>query len=64
MSVDVGELSLRHPEAGTLELSYERVLLPSDPGLGGLTLWTAPPGSPSHAALRRIAARLEGAASS
>ncbi|OLT31084.1 hypothetical protein BJF79_37585 [Actinomadura sp. CNU-125] len=62
VSGDVGELSLRHPDAGVLELSYERVLLPSDPGLSGLTLWTAPPGSPSHAALRRLAERLESAA--
>jgi hypothetical protein len=46
---------LDHPDVGRLTLNYEHMVLPGDPSLHGLQLWTAPAGSPSHAALRRLA---------
>lgn len=49
---------LTHPVAGRLELSYERLLLPDDPEMGGLIVWSARAGSPTQAALRRLASEL------
>jgi hypothetical protein len=46
---------LDHPDVGRLTLNYEHMVLPGDPSLHGLQLWTAQAGSPSHAALRRLA---------
>jgi len=45
---------LRHPVAGNLDLSYEALELPSDPGLA-LLIFTAEPGSPSQHALDLLA---------
>jgi transcriptional regulator with XRE-family HTH domain len=45
---------LRHPVVGDLDLSYERLELPSDPGLT-LFVYTAEPGSPSQHALDLLA---------
>lgn len=46
---------LDHPVVGRLTLSYEHLVLPGDPSLHGLHLWTAPPGGPSHSALCSLA---------
>jgi transcriptional regulator with XRE-family HTH domain len=46
---------LDHPSAGRMVLSYEHLVLPGDPSLHGLHLWTAEPGTASHAALRSLA---------
>lgn len=46
---------LDHPIAGRMVLTYEHLVLPGDPSLHGLHLWTAEPGTPSHAALRSLA---------
>ncbi|MBE8515940.1 helix-turn-helix domain-containing protein [Amycolatopsis sp. H6(2020)] len=43
----------RHPVVGRMVLRDETVVLPEDPGLR-LALFTAKPGSPSEAALRRL----------
>jgi transcriptional regulator with XRE-family HTH domain len=44
----------RHPVVGVVELSFEALDLPADPGLM-LTAYTAEPGSPSEDALRLLA---------
>jgi transcriptional regulator with XRE-family HTH domain len=43
-----------HPEVGALELRFEAMPLPADPGLT-LTVYTADPGTPTHDALRLLA---------
>lgn len=45
---------LHHPVVGDLELNFEAMELPSDPGLT-LLVYTAPPGSPSADALQLLA---------
>nr|WP_308800846.1 helix-turn-helix domain-containing protein [Streptomyces polyasparticus] len=54
---------LRHPLVGALELEAERVELPGDCHLTGMDLFTAAPGSPTDAALRRLAASTDRRAS-
>ena len=49
-----GTKRLHHPVVGDLDLAYEGLDLPSDPGLG-LFIYTAEPGSPSHQALHLLA---------
>jgi transcriptional regulator with XRE-family HTH domain len=49
-----GVKRLHHPIVGDLELSYEVLELPSDPGLR-LAIYAAEPGSPSHQALNLLA---------
>jgi hypothetical protein len=46
---------LDHPDVGRLSLNYEHMVLPGDPSLHGLHMWTAPAGSSSRAALCRLA---------
>lgn len=55
--LDHGEayMVLDHPSVGRLVLNYEHLVLPGDPSLHGLHLWTAEPGTPSHSALRALA---------
>ncbi|NUP83229.1 MAG: transcriptional regulator, partial [Nonomuraea sp.] len=48
-----GRYRYRHPLVGELELAYETLRLPYDPGLA-LTVHTAEEGSPSHTALRLL----------
>ncbi|MEV7692744.1 helix-turn-helix transcriptional regulator [Microbacterium sp. NPDC089189] len=48
-----GVKRLRHPVVGELELTYETLDLPADPGLT-LTTYTAEPGTPSADALRLL----------
>ncbi len=50
-----GEARVRHPEVGRLVLPFETLHLPGDPDLSRLMLYAAEPGSPSEAALRRLA---------
>ncbi|WP_158581637.1 helix-turn-helix domain-containing protein [Actinomadura spongiicola] len=45
-----------HPVEGPIEFDYQRVLLPDDPEVRGLLLWSARPGTPSHDRVRRLAA--------
>ncbi|MFB4314877.1 helix-turn-helix domain-containing protein [Actinomadura sp. 21ATH] len=45
-----------HPVVGVLELDYQRVLLPDEPGLG-LLLYSARPGTAARERLQRLAAR-------
>ncbi|MEV0195263.1 helix-turn-helix transcriptional regulator [Nonomuraea sp. NPDC050691] len=49
-----GRYLYRHPVVGELELAYETLRLPDEPGLA-LVVHTADEGSPSHAALRLLA---------
>ncbi len=49
-----GTKRLHHPVVGDLDLAYEGLDLPSDPGLA-LFIYTAEPGSPSHQALDLLA---------
>jgi transcriptional regulator with XRE-family HTH domain len=49
-----GHKQLHHPVAGDLELTYEALELPADPGLTMIT-YTAQPGSASHEALDFLA---------
>ncbi|BDZ64882.1 helix-turn-helix transcriptional regulator [Agromyces mangrovi Wang et al. 2018] len=49
-----GRKRLRHPVVGDLDLDYESMELPSEPGLV-LNVYTAPAGSPSADALRVLA---------
>jgi len=49
-----GTKRMRHPLVGELTLSYERLELPSDPGLAIVT-YSAEPGSSSEAALGELA---------
>jgi hypothetical protein len=49
-----GAKRLHHPVVGDLELSYEAMELPADPGLA-LHVYTAEPGSPSADALTVLA---------
>lgn len=49
-----GTKHLRHPVVGELELGFEAMPMPADPGLT-LTAYSAEPGSPSQDALRLLA---------
>jgi transcriptional regulator with XRE-family HTH domain len=49
-----GVKHFRHPAVGDLELAFEAMPLPADPGLT-LTVYSARPGTPSHDALRLLA---------
>ncbi len=49
-----GQKRLRHPVVGQLDLNYESMELPSEPGLT-LIVYTAPPGSPTADALKVLA---------
>ncbi|MFD4368633.1 helix-turn-helix transcriptional regulator [Rhodococcus sp. NPDC058521] len=49
-----GTKIFHHPVVGALELDYEALLLPADPGLQ-LNVYTAVPGSPSHDGLQLLA---------
>jgi transcriptional regulator with XRE-family HTH domain len=49
-----GVKRLRHPLVGDLELGYESLVLPADPGLTIVT-YSAEPGTPSEAALAELA---------
>ncbi|MEU4563447.1 helix-turn-helix transcriptional regulator [Actinoplanes sp. NPDC023936] len=49
-----GAKRIHHPVVGDLELPFESMRLPSDPGQS-LVMYTAEPDSPSHAALRLLA---------
>jgi transcriptional regulator with XRE-family HTH domain len=49
-----GRYRYRHPLVGELELAYETLRLPDDPGLA-LVMHTADEGSPSHTALQLLA---------
>ena len=49
-----GEKRFNHPMVGELELSYNRIELPADPGLM-IVAYTAEPGSRSHEALSLLA---------
>jgi hypothetical protein len=51
-----GVARIHHPEVGRLELAFETLPLPGDPDLNRLMLYAAEPGSPSEAALRKLAA--------
>ncbi|MCE3555694.1 helix-turn-helix transcriptional regulator [Pseudonocardia sp. RS11V-5] len=51
---NTGTKKFHHPVVGRLELTYEGMALPADPGLT-LTAYTAEPGSPSEDALRLLA---------
>ncbi len=55
-----GRHRFHHPRAGLLDLAFEAAALRADPGLT-LLLATAEPGSPTEAALRRLAADADGA---
>jgi transcriptional regulator with XRE-family HTH domain len=50
-----GEARIDHPEVGRLVLPFETLHLPGDPDLSRLMLYAAEPGSPSEAALRKLA---------
>jgi hypothetical protein len=49
-----GTKRLRHPVVGDLQLTYEAISLPADPGLT-LVVYSAEPGSPSQDALKLLA---------
>ena len=49
-----GAKRIHHPEVGDLELPFESMTLPSDPGQS-LVMYSAEPGSPSHASLQILA---------
>ncbi|MCP2342181.1 helix-turn-helix transcriptional regulator [Actinomadura rupiterrae] len=49
-----GRYHLHHPQASDLHLDYEFLGLPADPGVRALVAYSAPPGSPSHAALQAL----------
>jgi hypothetical protein len=49
-----GDKLIQHPVVGRLELMYDTVLLPADPGLA-LLVYTAPAGSPTADALVLLA---------
>ncbi|MEV4675125.1 MULTISPECIES: hypothetical protein [Actinomadura] len=51
-----GSFVLHHPEVGVMELDYQRVLLPDEPGLS-ILLYSAEPDTPAWERLRRLAAR-------
>lgn len=50
-----GTKTFHHPAVGALELDFEALVLPGDPGLQ-LNVYTAAPGSPSHDGLTLLAA--------
>jgi transcriptional regulator with XRE-family HTH domain len=50
-----GEARIDHPEVGRLVLPFETLHLPGDPDLSRLMLYAAEPGSPSEAALHKLA---------
>ena len=49
-----GRKHLHHPVVGDLQLTYEVMTLPADPGLS-LVVYSAEPGSPSHDAVKLLA---------
>ena len=49
-----GVKRLRHPSVGTMDLSFENLVIPGSSGQR-LIAYTAEPGSPSEAALRLLA---------
>lgn len=49
-----GDKIFEHPVVGELELSFNRIELPADPGLS-IVVYTAEPGSRSHEAFRLLA---------
>lgn len=49
-----GVKHFRHPVVGMIEVAYNSIDLPAEPGLA-LTFYTAEPGSPSEDALRLLA---------
>ena len=49
-----GVKHFRHPVVGMIEVVYNSIDLPAEPGLA-LTFYTAEPGSPSEDALRLLA---------
>ena len=49
-----GRKSLHHPIVGDLDLSFEALELPADPGLR-INVYTADPGTPSEDALKVLA---------
>ncbi|WP_202638767.1 helix-turn-helix domain-containing protein [Bailinhaonella thermotolerans] len=49
------DIVLRHPVVGSVELDYQRVLLPDVPEVRGLLLYSARPGTPSHERMRHLA---------
>jgi hypothetical protein len=49
-----GVQPFRHPVAGDLDLDYEALEIPADPGLT-IVAYSAEPGSPSHQALNTLA---------
>ncbi len=49
-----GQKRLRHPVVGQLDLNYESMELPSEPGLT-LNVYTAPPDTPTADALKMLA---------
>jgi hypothetical protein len=49
-----GVKRLRHPVVGVLDLTYEAMELPADPGLTIFT-YTAEPGTPSEDGLKLLA---------
>jgi transcriptional regulator with XRE-family HTH domain len=49
-----GVKHFQHPVVGRLDLAFEAMPLPADPGLT-LTAYSAPPGTPTHDALRLLA---------
>ncbi|MFD4636172.1 helix-turn-helix transcriptional regulator [Lentzea sp. NPDC058436] len=52
-----GVKDLHHPLVGDLQLSFEAMSLPTDPGLT-LLAYTAEPGSPAHDSLRLLGSRI------
>nr|WP_199853686.1 hypothetical protein [Plantactinospora sp. BB1] len=46
--------TVHHPTVGRLGLGFEAMPLPADPGLT-ITAYSAPPGTPTHEALRLLA---------
>ncbi|MFC8511332.1 helix-turn-helix domain-containing protein [Streptomyces sp. NPDC057411] len=51
-----GHFRFEHPRAGALDLDYEFLLLPADPGVRAVAIWTATPGTPTESALRALTA--------
>lgn len=49
-----GRKRLHHPVVGDLDLTYEAMELPADPGLR-INIYTAEPGTPSEDALKLLA---------
>jgi hypothetical protein len=45
-----------HPVVGPVQLDFQLVLLPDDPEVRGLLLYSTRPGTASHDRMRRLAA--------